>query len=114
MNAPTPDELAKAPLLSHLLELRKRLLVCLAFFTLAFMGAYYFAQEIYAFLMQPLVHSLGDNGHRRMIYTGLHEAFLTYLKLSFFTALFATFPFILNQLWKFLAPGLYSHEKKSL
>ena|SRR3990167_7521 len=114
MSTSDSAELAKAPLLSHLLELRRRLLVCMGFFILAFIGAYCFAQEIYAFLMQPLVHTFGSTEHRRMIYTGLHEAFLTYVKLSFFTALFVTFPFILNQLWKFLAPGLYTHEKSSL
>lgn len=111
---PNTEELAKAPVLTHLLELRRRLLICMVFFTLAFCIAYFFAQDIYAFLLQPLVKTFGETEQRRMIYTGLHEAFFTYLKLSFCTALFFTFPFILNQVWKFLAPGLYQHEKSSL
>lgn len=114
MSTPDTEELAKAPILTHLLELRRRLLICLFFFFVAFGVAYFFAQDIYAFLMQPLVQSFGENQQRRMIYTGLHEAFFTYLKLSFCTALFFTFPFMLNQIWKFLAPGLYRHEKHSL
>ncbi|WP_200821149.1 twin-arginine translocase subunit TatC [Oceanicoccus sp. KOV_DT_Chl] len=103
-----------APLLTHLVELRKRLLLCFVFFAIVFGAAYLFAQDIYAFLLRPLLEVFGENQHRRMIFTGLHEAFFTYLKLSFFTAFFFTAPFFLNQIWKFLAPGLYNHEQKSL
>lgn len=104
----------KAPLLSHLTELRRRLLYCVAFFTVAFLGAYYYAELIYQFLQQPLQDIFGAQTGRRMIYTALHEAFFTYLKLAFFTALFFTFPLILIQCWRFLTPGLYAHERQGL
>ena len=105
---------SKAPLLSHLTELRTRLLRCLALFAVVFGISYYYSDWVYAFLTQPLAEAYGEESGRRMIYTGLHEAFFTYMKLSFFVALFVSIPFILNQVWKFLAPGLYAHEKKSL
>ncbi|ACE85846.1 twin-arginine translocase subunit TatC [Cellvibrio japonicus] len=114
MNDHSSVDLSRAPLLSHLVELRKRLLLCLMAFVLAFIACYLVAEQIYQFLMQPLVDILGEEPGRRMIYTGLHEAFITYLKLAFFAALFITLPLILIQLWKFIAPGLYRHEKRGL
>lgn len=106
---------SKAPLLNHLIELRQRLIRCLLFFCFAFVAAYYFAEYIYAFLTQPLATALAESdGDRRMIYTALQEAFVTYLKLAFFAAAFVSIPIILNQVWKFLAPGLYAHERRSL
>lgn len=107
-------DLSKAPLLSHLLELRRRLLYCLLAFSLVFVACYALAEPIYAFLMRPLVDVFGVESGRRMIYTGLHEAFLTYLKLALFSALFITLPLILIQVWKFVAPGLYQGEQRSL
>lgn len=107
-------DLSKAPLLTHLIELRKRLLYCLLFFTIAFAVSYHFADKIYTFLLQPLEQAFGTIENRRMIYTGLHEAFFTYLKLSFFSAFFFTIPLLLIQIWRFLTPGLYSRERKSL
>ncbi|WP_339725956.1 twin-arginine translocase subunit TatC [uncultured Paraglaciecola sp.] len=105
---------SKTPLLTHLTELRQRLLYCLGFFFLMFAVSYWFAQPIYTFLQQPLVDIFGPDSGRRMIYTGLHEAFFTYLKLAFFSALFFTLPLILIQVWRFIAPGLYEQEQKSL
>ncbi len=107
--------LSKAPLLSHLIELRKRLLYCMAFFALAFATSYYFSEYIYSFLLQPLITAFGEEGleNRRMIYTGLHEAFFTYLRLAFFSALFFSLPIVLNQIWKFIAPGLHQHEQRA-
>lgn len=102
-----------APLLTHLIELRTRLLYCLMFFMVIFGAGYYFSADIYHFLQQPLLEQFGENSQRRMIYTGLQEAFFTYLKLAFFTALFFSIPLILIQIWRFLAPGMYLHEKKS-
>lgn len=99
------------PLLEHLIELRKRLIYCLATFFVAFLISYHFAADIFSFLVQPLSNLLQGQEGRRMIYTGLTEAFLTYLSVSFFTALFLTLPLILWQLWKFIAPGLYRNEK---
>jgi sec-independent protein translocase protein TatC len=101
----------KTPLLTHLLELRKRLLLCLIFFGLILGISYWFAEYIYSFLQQPLLASFGPDSGRRMIYTGLHEAFFTYLKLSLFSAAFFTLPLMLIQIWKFIAPGLYKRER---
>lgn len=106
-------DLSRAPLLSHLLELRRRLLQCLFVLSILFVICYFNAEGIYHFLMQPLVDAFGEESGRRMIYTGLHEAFLTYLKLSFFASVFFTLPFLLIQLWRFITPGLYLHEKRA-
>jgi len=105
---------SKAPLLAHLTELRRRLLYCLGLFLVAFVVAYYFADYLFGFLTQPLVEAFGNSEDRRMIYTGLHEAFFTYIKLAFFAAACVVLPFVLNQVWKFLAPGMYEHERRSL
>jgi sec-independent protein translocase protein TatC len=105
-------DLSRAPLLSHLIELRRRLLICLFLFAVAFIACYIVVEHIYQFLMHPLADAMGELSGRRMIYTGLHEAFVTYLKLSFFSALFITMPLILIQLWRFIAPGLYQQEKR--
>lgn len=105
-------DLSKAPLLTHLMELRRRLLRVVAFCLVAFAVAYVFSEHIYAFLTQPLVEAFGEHQDRRMIYTGLQEAFVTHLKLSLFVAVFVAMPLILNQVWKFLVPGLYHHERR--
>jgi sec-independent protein translocase protein TatC len=110
----TPLNLEHAPILTHLIELRRRLLYCLVAFIAIFFVAYQFVDTIYWFLLQPLQDALGDQSQRRMIYTGLHEAFVTYLKLSLFTAAFFTLPLILIQIWKFVVPGLYTQEKRAL
>ena len=66
-------------------------------------------------LVEPFAKAVKDDGsERRLIFTALQETFLTYLKVSFFTAFFVTFPFILIQIWKFIAPGLYKHEKNAI
>lgn len=107
-------DLSKAPLLAHLIELRRRLIYCLLFFAVVFGLCYWQAEHIYSFLLQPLLTAFGEAGeNRRMIYTGLHEAFFTYLKLAFCAALFFSLPLILIQIWRFLAPGLYRHEKRA-
>ncbi len=105
---------SRAPLLTHLTELRRRLLYCLAAFLVAFGVAYYFADVLFGFLTRPLLDAFGQVEGRRMIYTGLHEAFFTYVKLAFFAAACVILPFMLNQVWKFVAPGMYEHEKRSL
>jgi sec-independent protein translocase protein TatC len=110
----TAPQAAKAPLLSHLTELRRRLLYCVAFFSVAFLCSYYYADSIYQFLQQPLQDIFGAQTGRRMIYTALQEAFFTYLKLAFFSALFFTLPLLLIQCWRFLTPGLYAHERQGL
>ncbi len=109
------DESKKMPLLDHLIELRDRLIKSFIAVIVLFMICYAFSDHIYAFLVHPLanvIHEQGEN--RRLIYTALHEAFFTYLKVSFFAAMFIAFPFIAAQFWRFVAPGLYQNEKKAL
>lgn len=98
------------PLLDHLVELRRRLVISLVFFLCASIACYFFAADIYSFLVQPLADVLpGEN--RRLIYTGLGEAFITYMKLACFAGGFLAFPVIAAQLWFFVAPGLYKNER---
>ena len=100
---------------SHLTELRKRLIHSIIFLVLLFVVCYYFSEYIYGFLVDPYAQAVKDDGvERRLIFTALQETFLTYLKVSFFAAFFTTSPFILIQIWKFIAPGLYQHEKKAI
>ena len=107
----TPSE-EKMGFFSHLAELRKRLINCLIFLFIFFIICYFFSEYIYGFLVEPYSSAVQDDGvQRRLIFTALQETFLTYLKVSFFTAFFVTCPFILMQIWKFIAPGLYKHEK---
>ena len=104
----------KMPLMAHLIELRSRLLWSVVALLVLFMICFYFSTQIYAFLVQPLSDVLHETGRdRRMIYTALQEAFFTYVKVSFFAAMFIGFPFIACQIWMFIAPGLYKHEKKA-
>jgi len=98
--------------ISHLTELRKRLIHSFIFLFIFFIGCYFFAEYIYGFLVDPYAKAVQNDGtNRRLIFTALQETFLTYLKVSFFAAFFVTCPFILTQIWKFIAPGLYKHEK---
>ena len=101
--------------ISHLVELRKRLISSLIFLFILFVICYYFSDYIYGFLVDPYAEAVkNDNIERRLIFTALQETFLTYLKVSFFAAFFITSPFILIQIWKFIAPGLYDHEKSAI
>ncbi len=102
----------KMPLLEHLIELRNRLVYSIAVLLVGVLICYFFSKNIYAFLVQPLADILAGQG-RKMIYTGLTEAFFTYLKVSFWAGCFLTFPFIATQLWLFVAPGLYRNEKQA-
>jgi len=98
--------------ISHLSELRKRLIYSFIFLFIFFIFCYFFAEYIYGFLVEPYAKAVRDDVlQRRLIFTALQETFLTYLKVSFFAAFFVTCPFILTQIWKFVAPGLYKHEK---
>ena len=98
--------------ISHLIELRKRLIHSFIFLIIFFIGCYFFAEYIYGFLVEPYAKAVKNDGlERSLIFTALQETFLTYLKVSFFAAFFVTCPFILMQIWKFIAPGLYKHEK---
>ncbi len=98
--------------ISHLTELRKRLINSFIFLFIFFIGCYFFSEHLYGFLVEPYANAVKERGlERRLIFTALQETFLTYLKVSFFSAFFVTCPFILTQIWKFIAPGLYKHEK---
>ena len=101
--------------ISHLAELRKRLIHSFFFLIIFFVFCYLFAEHLYGFLVDPFAQAVKDDGtNRRLIFTALQETFLTYLKVSFFAAFFVTCPFILIQIWKFIAPGLYKHEKVAI
>lgn len=101
---------SQAPLLDHLIELRRRLLYCVAALLVTFFVAFYFAQPIFSFLVQPLVAA----GQDRVIFTQVFEAFFVQVKVAFFAAMMLSFPVIANQLWQFVAPGLYRKEKRAL
>ncbi|MBF0284308.1 MAG: twin-arginine translocase subunit TatC [Magnetococcales bacterium] len=105
-----PDD--KAPLLEHLVELRDRLLKAALAVLVGFLFCYAFAESIYGFLAWPLNSAAGSDV--KMIFTALHEVFFTYVKVSFYAGLFLALPVVLVQMWLFIAPGLYQHEKKSL
>jgi sec-independent protein translocase protein TatC len=115
MSDPVPgaeeDELdkSKAPLLEHLIELRRRLLWSVVALGIAFAICLYFAQPIFGFLVQPLVAA----GQHRVIYTAVFEAFFVQLKVGFFAALMVSFPIIASQIWLFVAPGLYVRERRA-
>ena len=106
---------AKMPLLDHLTELRQRLIRAFVVLIVLFFISYFFAEPIYGFLVRPLADILHETGgaNRRLIFTALHEAFFTYVKVAFFTALFVGFPYLAVQIWKFVAPGLYRHERRA-
>ncbi|MGH1398647.1 MAG: twin-arginine translocase subunit TatC [Alphaproteobacteria bacterium] len=95
------------PVISHLIELRKRLIWVIAAMVVGTAACFGFVEEIYSFLVQPLAAA----GEQRLIYTGLTEAFFTYLKVAFFAGIFITFPVLLLQIWLFIAPGLYKNER---
>jgi sec-independent protein translocase protein TatC len=102
----------RAPLLDHLIELRRRLIWSFLALGAAFAVCMYFADHIFAFLAQPLVDAFG-NGQGKLIYTKLYEAFFVQIRVALFAAFFLAFPFIANQIWAFVAPGLYAKEKKA-
>ena len=100
---------------SHFVELRSRLLKSIIFILLIFIFSYIFAEQIYNFLVDPYANAVKDDKNsRRLIFTALHETFITYLKVAFFSAIFLGSPVLLIQIYKFIAPGLYKNEKKAL
>jgi len=96
--------------MEHLIELRRRLIICIATLAAAFFVCLYFARDIFAVLVQPLLQA----GQGKLIYTDIFEAFFAEVKVALFAAAMVTFPFIATQIWKFVAPGLYAKEKKAL
>lgn len=99
---------------NHLSELRTKIIFCTIFFFIAFFVSYFFAEKIYEFLLQPFFKISALDEHRRLIYTSPAEAFITYLKLSFYSALFFSFPILASQFYFFISPGLYENEKKNI
>ena len=109
------DDQKETGFISHLTELRQRLINSLICLVIIFVICYFFSEYIYGFLVNPYAEAVkNDEIERRLIFTALQETFLTYLKVSFFAAFFATSPYILIQIWKFIAPGLYNNEKSAL
>lgn len=107
----TPAELAEdMPLVAHLTELRSRLLRIIVIWMLIFAGLFYFANDLYTFISEPLRAFLPEG--TSMIATDVASPFLTPFKLALISALFLAMPFVLHQLWSFIAPGLYKHEKR--
>lgn len=108
-NKPQPAAEPEAPFMSHLVELRDRLLRAVLVVLVIFLGLFTFSNELYSFLAEPLLIHLPTGSS--MIATEVASPFLTPFKLSMVTAVFIGMPFILYQLWAFIAPGLYKHEK---
>jgi len=106
-------ESSKMPLIEHLIELRNRLLWSIGALVVGFVLCYLVAEEMYRFLVQPLADLMEGQPGRRMIYTALHEAFFTQLKVAFFGSVCLTFPIVAGQLWIFVAPGLYKQERRA-
>jgi sec-independent protein translocase protein TatC len=110
MNEDDELEDSRAPLLDHLIELRRRLIYCILAVIATFLVCFYFSEDIFAFLLQPLKAA----GQSTVIYTQIFEAFFVQVKVAFFAAMMLSFPVIANQLWQFVAPGLYRKEKRAL
>ncbi|MCB1650540.1 MAG: twin-arginine translocase subunit TatC [Alphaproteobacteria bacterium] len=98
-------------LTDHLIELRGRLLWAMAAMLVGTGLCFFFVEDIYGFLVRPLANAMDQGDSNRLIYTGLTEAFFTYMKVAFFSGIFITFPILLIQIWGFIAPGLYKHER---
>ena len=103
---------SQAPLLDHLIELRTRLMRIIAALLVAFGVCYYFANDIFGFLVRPLTEAFPP-GQGKLIYTQLYGAFFVNVKVALFAAFLVCFPVIANQLWAFVAPGLYAKEKRA-
>jgi sec-independent protein translocase protein TatC len=101
----------KAPLMDHLIELRKRLVYSLLALLASFIVCYFCARQIYSFLTQPLANALAGQPGRHLIYTALSETFFTYIKVGLFGGICLAFPIIATQVWMFIAPGLYLRER---
>lgn len=105
-------EASRAPLMDHLIELRSRLIKALLGFAAAFIVCFFFADKIYNILVWPFIWVAGPE-NSKFIYTALLEFFLTKLKLSLFGAAFISFPIVAGQIYMFVAPGLYRHERNA-
>ena len=104
------DNETKQPFMSHLEELRKRLITCAIAVGIGFVISYIFAERLFQILVTPLTRIMPEGD--RLIFTNLPEMFLTYLKTAFICGILLTAPVLFHQLWLFIAPGLYQNEKK--
>jgi len=106
------DKPDKLPITEHLEELRTRLILCVIAIAIGFIVSYAFKEKIFAILTRPLMEAMNQNGN--MIFTGLPEAFFTYLKTAFLSGLILASPVIIYEFWMFIAPGLYKRERRAL
>lgn len=109
----TPEDITQPgsmPLMGHLLELRRRLFICMILFVVASAVSYLFSETLLTVLAAPLLHAEG--GPSRLIYTGLTEAFITFIKISCFSGAVISLPFIFSQVWLFIRPGLFNQERR--
>jgi sec-independent protein translocase protein TatC len=102
----------ETPLIAHLTELRGRLIRAGLAWVVATIICYMFAADIYQFFLRPLAAAFHDDGSHKLIATGLPETFVTYLKLAVYGGFFLAFPYIASELYLFIAPGLFKHEKR--
>lgn len=103
----------ETPLIAHLIELKRRVLIACAAWLVATGFCYFYAAEIYQFLLQPLADAFGSEEGRKLIATNLTETFTTYIKLAIYGGFFASFPIVATQIYLFIAPGLFKHEKRA-
>ncbi|WP_237151809.1 twin-arginine translocase subunit TatC [Oryzibacter oryziterrae] len=106
-------EASKAPLIEHLKELRSRLLKSILALLVCFLVCFYFANDIFNILVVPFERAAGADQHVQLIYTAPQEYFFTQLRLALFGAFFIAFPVIATQIYMFVAPGLYKHERQA-
>ncbi len=104
----------KSPFTEHLGELRDRLVRSFIAVGLGFAGAYFFKEKLFELLTAPLIIAMGESGNAQMIFTGLPEAFFTYLKVSLLAGIIFATPVLFYEFWMFVSPGLYRTEKKYL
>ena len=104
----------KSPFTEHLSELRDRLIRSAIAITVGFCIAYFFKEKLFEILTAPLVKAIGDDKNTQMIFTGLPEAFFTYMKIAFLAGIAASTPVLFYEFWMFVSPGLYRNEKKYL
>lgn len=102
----------QTPLINHLIELRTRVMRAGLAWIVATIICYLFAADIYQFFLKPLATAFGENSSHRLIATSLPETFLTYIKLAIYGGFFAAFPIIATEIYLFIAPGLFKHEKR--
>jgi sec-independent protein translocase protein TatC len=103
---------SEAPLLDHLVELRSRLIKCVIGFAIAFIASFYFSTEIFSFLTKPFEYGTGQD--IKLITTELLGFFIVKMKIAMFGGMFIAFPLIATQIYMFMAPGLYRHERQAL